>query len=356
MSIYKEQSYTCALGGTELSSTLSGTLGLALSTGRRSLGSNRSLSLGGLLNGSLGSGGNRSLGGLGGGSGGSRNLGGGCIRSDGSGLLSAGVRAGGSSLVVGAVTVACLAGEVGGVVSAGAGPDLGAGGGVLGHGRVVDAEEEAGVGGLESTGEGDNGRRLAGTGTVDGDLGTADVELGTVLLASAVETDVLGAHQVGTLGGVLGQGEGEVVETARLAIQVVGPLNALGTNLLPGHLVDLEPVAIAEVVGTLSAIGGLAHVDGERTGVAHLAVDCETDLIAGRDRECLGSGADVLVETAGVADDVLGGDVGDGAVGVGGLADILVRLGDLAVDNESLEVVVGKGGRESGSKGQGGGE
>ena len=242
------------------------------------------------------------------------------------------------------------------MVSAGVGPGLGTGSIVLGDGRVVDAEEKAGVGGLESTGKLDHGGRLAGTSTVDGDLGTSNVELSTVLLTRTVETDVLGAHKVSTLGSVLGQSEGEVCETLRLAVQVVGPLDTLGANLLPSHLVDLEPVTVTKVVGSLSAIGGLGKVNGERTGVAHIGGHSETDLVTGGDLHGLGGGADVLVETAGVADDVLGGDIGDGAVGVGGLADVLVRLSDLAVDDEGVEVVVSKSGGESGGEGQDGGE
>ncbi|CAF3566430.1 unnamed protein product [Fusarium graminearum] len=221
---------------------------------------------------------------------------------------------------------------------------------------LIDAEEKAGVGGLEGTGELDHGRRLASTVAVDSDLGTADVELSTVLLASTVETDVLSAHEVGTLGGVLGKSEGEVLDTTRLAVHVVGPLNTISSNLLPGHLVDLEPLIITEVVGSLSAIGGLAEVDRERTGVTHLAGNGEANLVTGGNLHGLGGGADVLVETAGVADDVLGGDIGDGAVVVGGLSDVLVRLSDLAVDDEGLEVVVGEGGGESGGKGQNGRE
>lgn len=324
-----------------LGSLLSSALGLALLG--RSLGSDRgSRSLGG-GDGSSSSGSSSS-------SRSSRGLAG-----NGSSATRGGARAG-TLLVVGAVTVAGLAGEVGGVVSAGVGPRSGSGSIVVGNGRVVDAEEEARVGGLESTRELDERRRLASTVTVNGDLGTTDVELSTVLLASTVETDVLSAHEVGTLGGILGESEGEVVDTARLAVHVVGPLDALSTNALPGHLVDLEPVAITEVVGSLSAIGSLAEVDGEGTGVAHLGDDGETDLIAGGDLHGLGSGADVLVETASVADDVLGGDIGDRTVVVGGLSDVLVILSDLAVDNKSREVVVGESGRKGGGKGQNGGE
>lgn len=346
-----------------LESALSGALGLALTTSRRGLGSNRSRGLSGLLNGSLGGGSSagslsssrgRSSGSIGSRRRGGRSLSSGSVAGNGGSAARTG--AGVGTLVVGAVTVASLASKVGSVVLTAAGPDLGAGSSVVGDGRVVDAEEQTGVGGGISTRERDNGRRLASTGTVDGELSAANVELSTVLLTSAVETNVLGAHEVSTLGSLLGKCEGEVGDAVGLAVHVVGPLNAVLTDSLPGHLVDLEPVTITKVVRSLSAVRGLAQVDSQRTGVAHVVGDSETNLIAGRNSVSLGSSADILVETASIADDVLGGDVGDGAVVVGSLADVLIRLGDLAIDDESVEVVVRKGSGEGGDEGQSGRE
>lgn len=234
------------------------------------------------------------------------------------------------------------------------GPGDGARGSVAGGSRVVDVDEDTGLAAIVGTGEVDSGRGRASARSANGKLGAANVELSTALLAGAVETNVLSAHEVVALGQGVGQGEGEVVD-ARV-VDVGGPLEAGVGDGAGGQLVDLEPLAVAEVVGGLGAVGGLAHVDGEGAGVAQLRVDGEADLVTGLDRVGARLGADVGIEATLVADDVVRGDVGDGRVGVGGLAHKLVGLSLVAVDDESLEVVVGKGGRDGGSNGQEGRE
>lgn len=57
-------------------------------------------------------------------------------------------------------------------------------------------------------------------------------------------------------------------------------------------------------------------------------------------------------DTTGVTPHIRRGDVRDGRVGVVRLANILVSICDVAIDDESLEVVVGEDGREEGRSGQ----
>lgn len=52
--------------------------------------------------------------------------------------------------------------------------------------------------------------------------------------------------------------------------------------------------------------------------------------------------AEERTKTARVANHIGRGDVGDGRVRVVRLTDILVGIGDVAIDDESLEVVVGQ--------------
>lgn len=263
-----------------------------------------------------------------------------------SGRAGAGARAGRSTstVVVGAVTVRGLVGVVGGVVDAGVGPGDGAGGSVAGRGGVVQVDDDAVLSAVVDSGDLDGRGWGAGAGAGDGELGTADIELGTTLLLGTVQGDVLATHQVVAGGQVLGQGEGEVVDAAA---DRGGPLQALGGDGRGGQLVDLEPVAVALVGSGLGALGSLGHVDRQRARVAQVGVDGEADRVTGGDLLGLGLGHDVGVQATLVADEVLRGHIGDGGVRVGGLADELVRLRDLVVVDESLKVVVGSsGGRE----------
>lgn len=268
----------------------------------------------------------------------------------GSGSLARVVR----RIAASAVTVGSLASKVGSVVLAAAGPDLGAGSGVAGGSRVVEVDEKTGLRSVVSTGELDGVGRSAGTRALNGELGAADVELSTTLASGGVESHVLGSHEVSTGGKLVGEGEGEVVDA--LVVDVGSPLETSIGDGASGQFIDLEPVTVTKVVRSLSAGGSLAHVDGKGTGVTNLDVDGEANLVTGSDGVGLGLGPDVGIETTGVADNVLGGDILDGRVGVGRLTDVLVGLGGLAVDDEGLEVVVGKDAGEGGSDGQDGGE
>lgn len=236
------------------------------------------------------------------------------------------------------------------MVDAGVGPGDGAGGVVAGRGRVVQVDDDAVLGAVVDARDLDGGAWGAGAGAGDGQLGAADVELGAALLLRAVQGDVLAAHQVVARGEVLGQGEGEVVDAA---VDGGGPLQALGGDARGGQLVHLEPVAVALIGSRLA--GGLGHVHGQGTRVAEVAVDGEADRVAGGDSLGLGLGHDVGVQTTLVADEVVRGHIGDGRVGVGGLAHELVGLGDLVVVDQGLKVVVGSsGGREGRNTSEGG--
>lgn len=213
------------------------------------------------------------------------------------------------------------------------------GNGVVLGGGVVDVDQQTGLLAGVDAGELDDGRGGLGGGTGNGDLSAGNVELGTTLGAGAVEANVLSAHQVLAGGDLLGESEGEVVDTS--VVDVGGPLETSLGDVGGGKLVNLEPVAVTLVGG--DAGGSLGEVDGEGTGVAHVVLDDEADLVTGVDGLGLGLCEDVVVVAANVADDAVGGNVGDGGVGVLGLADVLVALGLLTVDDESREDVVGHG-------------
>ena len=63
--------------------------------------------------------------------------------------------------------------------------------------RIVDAQQDTGVGGRVGTGEADGVARAGvGAGSGDADLGAFHIELGTVAAGSTVEGEKLDAHQV----------------------------------------------------------------------------------------------------------------------------------------------------------------
>ena len=254
----------------------------------------------------------------------------------------------GGTVVTSAVAVALLAVEVGGVVGAGVGPGSRSVHGVRLRGRVVDVDVQTGLSAVIGTGELHGRAGSARATALDVELSAADVELRTANLAGGVETDVLGTEEVLARGELGGQGEGEVLDTGT---GVGSPLETLGSDLRGGELVDLEPVTVTGVLG--GGAGGLGHVDGLGSRVANLRVDGETDLVTGLDGHGASSSHDLGVAAALVAGHVRGGDILDGAVGVGRAADVLVRAGGLAVDDESLEVVVGQ---STGHEASGGGE
>ena len=269
-----------------------------------------------------------------------------------------------------AVTIALLTPGVEGVVLALVGPGDRARGSVRLGRRPVDADLDTGVLGIVGTGELDGWAGSAVAVAGDLDLSTADaggrvqlvqevcgllmggnlLELGTAGLASAVKAEMLGTEEVFTRRSALRQGEGEVL--GRTTGRPRCPVQAgVGVDVAGGQRVNLEPITIAQVIGGSDTAGGLAQVHGLGTGVAELRVDIEAELVAGRDGVGLGRGADGGVVAALVADNVGGSDVLDGRVGVGRAADVLVGAGDLAVDDESLEVVVGEHGGDSSSNG-----
>lgn len=93
-----------------------------------------------------------------------------------------------------------------------------AGQSVVGGHRVVDVDEQTGVGGLVRAGQGDQGARAAVAAAGDGDLAARDVELGATLAASAVQRDVLDAEEVVAVGQGLRDGD---VDLAQTCVQVV---------------------------------------------------------------------------------------------------------------------------------------
>lgn len=179
-------------------------------------------------------------------------------------------------------------------------------------GGRTDVDQETGVSGLVSAGERNLRRGRASARASNGELGARNVELSAGFGTGTVETNVLNAHEVVTGGGVLGKGEGEVGDA------VTGPLETVIGNLLDAHLVDLEPAIIALGGGNLAGLD-LGEVDLEGTRVANGGVERETDL--GTRSNLLGLGGSTAGKTTGIADNFIGGDVGDGGVGVGIFAE-----------------------------------
>lgn len=165
------------------------------------------------------------------------------------------------------------------------------------------------------------------------------VELG------AVQRKVLAAHQILSGRKILGQGEREVANTAADKRR---PLHGISRLIRQRGLVYLEPVAVALVPP--GRAGCLAEVDGQGSRVADILVHLKADLIAGGYGEGLSGLHDVIVDSSIVADNVGRVDRRDGRIAVLCLADVLVGVGDLAIDNQRLEVVVcGSDAREEGN-------
>jgi hypothetical protein len=173
------------------------------------------------------------------------------------------------------------------------------------------------------------------------ELRAAVVELGLAVVG-AVQANVLGAHEVLAVGDVGG-------ELERHAVLVpCAPCVHLDVAARLAHrlLVDLEPVARAVVGACGGGCLGQVHLSG--AGVPHGSPDAEGhgEGVAGFDfRSGFGAlvgGAKVAAEVGVVGSQVvkgvlpLGGHVGDGA-SVGAH----VVAGSNAVDNESVEEVVG---------------
>lgn len=205
---------------------------------------------------------------------------------------------------------------------------------------VVDAQLNAILVASVDTRDLDSGVRLSGRAARDLDLSARNVELGTTERRSAVKTDVLDTEKVLASGGLVREGEGDLVKLVSLEGKTVV------AGLVGTHLVDLEPVTGTVVLGSIT--GGLGHVDVERARVLDRSVDSETDSVTRSD--LVSGGLSTSVKTTNVANKVLGGDIGDGRVHVAVLANVLVLLGNLVTNNELVEAVVGHCGL-----GQGGG-
>jgi hypothetical protein len=173
------------------------------------------------------------------------------------------------------------------------------------------------------------------------------LELRTASCAGAVEADVLSAKKVFAGRSVLRQSEGEVLST--IADERRPVQTRIDVNVARRQRVNLGPVAVALVIRGSHTVRCLADVDSLGSRVAELRVDVEAELVTRRDSVCLCGGADGGVIAALVANHVGRGDILDGRVVVGRSSDILVGLGDLTIDDEGLEVVVGEGGGENGS-------
>jgi hypothetical protein len=128
---------------------------------------------------------------------------------------------------------------------------------------------------------------------------------------------------------------------------------SIGNENPPTHGENFEPFTTAIVLRSLAS--SLGHVDVQRTRVLDRSVDSEANSVTRSDLVGLGLGTGI--ETTSVANEVLGGDIGDGRVHVAVLANILVLLGDLRSNDELVEAVVGHcglgqgGGSHDGSEG-----
>lgn len=206
---------------------------------------------------------------------------------------------------------------------------------------VVDVEEDAGLSAVIDTGNGNRVSRCARSGALDLQLRTTNVELRSTLGGGTVQSDVLGAHQVLSRGQILGQSEGEVVDSA---IDVGCPLEALVSNGRGSQGVNLEPITGALVVLCRSRVWGLAHVHMQRSRVTNFSVNGEPDAVSSGDSVGGSLGHNVRIQTSGIANEVVGGHVRDRAVRVGRLADVFVGARHIVVDDECFEIVVCQGG------------
>jgi hypothetical protein len=177
----------------------------------------------------------------------------------------------------------------------------------------------------------DSRRRLGGRAARNLDLSARDVELGTAKGRGTVKTDVLNTEEILSSRGVLGEVKGNLAEVVGLEGKTVV------AGLVGTHGEDLEPVTGAVIFRSIAI--GLGHVDVEGARVLDRGVESETNSVTRGNLVGLGLGTSV--EATSVANEVLGGDIGDGRVHVAVLANVLVLLGDLVTNNERSEAVVG---------------
>lgn len=323
------------------------------------------------VGGLLGLGGGRLRSGSLGGAGGSGAGGGGAAsrgRSRSLGRLRGGGRSRGLGGRGGAARAAASGGSAGG---GGLDDALGGGGGTLDQGRAgdgvgvkrsVDVEQDALVVSLVQLSALDTGGLLR-AGASDLEVEALGVGLGTVLLASGVESDDLVTENVGAGGNVLGDLDQPAV--AVLQELVIGVGTGAGLAVDEALLRDLEEleVGLVDLLAAISAARSKVVQDGTLVGLGP-GVPLDED---GGTSGDLGVAASVLGVT--VADDVGGAESigGNEAVvsGGGGPADNSGRVGHVghggnvvtgvldAISDDVGSVTVGGNGDGAGQGGKG---
>jgi len=146
---------------------------------------------------------------------------------------------------------------------------------------VVDAEVGIGVGGLVCARELDEGTGGTTTAAYDLDLHAPDVVLWLVDVG-AMNTNVLHAHQVLSVGSILGD-----LRSNEVPVVIAPGGRSEITSLADALLVDLEPIT-RSIVG-LDTCRSLGHVNEARTRVAHLGTNGQlhADLVTGVDSQDL---------------------------------------------------------------------
>lgn len=266
-----------------------------------------------------------------------------------------GSKAGGGGAADSAGGLAAAA-RASGNLGAAAGIHSGTGDDIVGHG-TVDVDLDAGVGGLEVSGDG-HSRGAGAAATGDGDLVAGHVWLSTTSTTGSVEGNGLGTEEVVTRGDV---GWDLDVHLAAASVEILGApeiiiTNAAGGVLAPAIVKDLEPAG-----GTIGGKGvrDLGEVDGDgavvgatnsllrAAAITVLSVHLNSDGTTSADWALdLGSGADD------VAAHVIGVIVGDGRVGLRKTGTLAAKVG--SVNPELLEGGMGGGllgqeGRQGGS-------
>lgn len=225
---------------------------------------------------------------------------------------------------------------------------------VVQHRRVIDANQNTGLLTGISTGELDRRRGTPRSTTRNLQLRTANIELRTTLLPGPMKANALRTEKILPSFEIIRQRKREV-RNPRAAIVKGSPLRTLRLgDTRRRQRVHLEPVTVSLVL--LCGSGCFAHVDLLGPWVSEVVAEDEADFVAGGDLVCLCGAHDVCVNAADVADDVVRGHIGDGAVAVLGAADVFVVFCFFAVDDEGGVVPVGEGLGEDGEEGRDGNE
>ncbi|KAI6754104.1 hypothetical protein HG530_013280 [Fusarium avenaceum] len=233
---------------------------------------------------------------------------------------------------------------------------LGTGDGVAG-GVVVEIEDDTLLGGSVQRSTGNTGGLLS-TGTSDLEVEALGVVLGTVLLASSVESNDLVTEDVRT--GLEAGGDGDLPGVAS-GNEVVGGELATGGHTGLGDLEELE-VGLVDLGAAIGTARSEVVDDGTLVRLGP-GVPLDGDLLTGLDAGGLDSVLGALV-----ADDVgvtEGGGLNEAVVGVGGepsdelLGRVVVggrarveALKSLAPDADRLNVAVGGNADSTGKGGE----